>query len=765
MRTGYRNIDLGLLPVAVGTLSGGMLLLAFGQEAAAGLSWAAGALATTAALLVAMVRSLRRKEAGVDILALLAIGLALALGEFLAAAVLALMIESGKALEGYAQARSQREMSALLSHAPQFANRFEDGEWRTVSLESVRPGDRLLVRQGEVVPVDGALVGQALLDESALTGESLPTQYEPGETARSSVLNAGAPFEMVAATTAAESTFAGIARLVQTARAERPPAARLADRYALWFVPVTLLVAGIAWYASGDLRRALAVLVVATPCPLILAVPVAIVAGMSRCARHGVLVKGGGALERLAQASILFFDKTGTLTRGKTRLAAVDCAPGWAVADLLRLAGSLAQASGHAAAEAIATAARERGLVLDLPSEVTETAGAGVAGRVGQHAVVVGLPAFASGPEAWPPWCKAALQRAAYEGASVSLATVDGVLVGALRFEDQIRMETPRALRLLRKAGIQRLAMLTGDRRDVAETVGVVLGVTEIHASVSPAEKLAKIEAARHDGIVVMVGDGVNDAPALAAADVGVAMGARGTAASSEAADIVLLVDRLDRLADAVRIARHSRALAAQSALAGMGLSFVAMAAAALGYLPPLAGAILQEVIDVLVIANALRALRAGGPVGTQRLSAAEAASLDREHTALGPLMEDIRGLADRLPALPGPSAATELRRLCTALGTTLLPHEQRDDAELYPQLARLVGGDDPLAAMSGMHRELFRLIRVLQRMADDLPPEGLDDSRARECQRLLYGLEAVLRLHCAQEDELFHTLREDARG
>lgn len=378
---------------------------------------------------------------------------------------------------------------------------------------------------------------------------------------------------------------------------------------------------------------------------------------------------------------------------------------------------------------------------------------------------MVGLPAFASGPEAWPPWCKAALQRAAYEGASVSLATVDGVLVGALRFEDQIRMETPRALRLLRKAGIQRLAMLTGDRPDVAETVGAVLGVTEIHASVSPAEKLAKIEAARHDGIVVMVGDGVNDAPALAAADVGVAMGARGAAASSEAADIVLLVDRLDRLADAIRIARHSRALAAQSALAGMGLSFVAMAAAALGYLPPLAGAVLQEVIDVLVIANALRALRAGGPVGAQGLSAAKAASLDREHTALGPLMEDIRGLADRLPTLPGPSAATELRRLCTALGTTLLPHEQRDDAELYPQLARLVGGDDPLAAMSGMHRELFRLIRVLQRMADDLPPEGLDDSRARECQRLLYGLEAVLRLHCAQEDELFHTLREDARG
>ncbi|CAN7358099.1 heavy metal translocating P-type ATPase [Cupriavidus necator] len=763
MHIGLRKFDLSLLPVAAGTLGGGLLLFAFGEAVAARLAWAVGALVVAGALIVAIVRSLRRKEAGVDVLALLAIGLALALGEFLASAVLALMIESGRAIENYAQARSEREMSALLSRAPQSANRFKDGEWRAVSLDVVSPGDRLLVRHGEVVPVDGALLGQATLDESALTGESLPRPRLAGETVRSSVLNAGAPFEMVAATTAGDSTFAGIARLVRTARAERPPAARLADRYALWLVPVTLLVAGLAWLASGELARALAVLVVATPCPLILAVPVAIVSGVSRCAGRGVLVKGGGALERLSQASILFFDKTGTLTGGRARLAAIESAPGWPAPDVLRVAASLSQASGHVVAEAITTAARERGLALDLPSGVTETAGAGIAGRVGEHVVAVGSPAFAGGGDAGPPWCQAMLQRAAYEGASVSLVTVDGVLVGALQFVDLIRMDTPRALRLLRKAGIRRLAMLTGDRPDVAETVGAMLGVTEVHANLTPSQKLAAIEAARHDGTVLMVGDGVNDAPALAAADVGVAMGARGAAASSEAADVVLLVDRLDRLVDAVRIARRSRRLAVQSAMAGMGLSFVAMAVAAFGYLPPLAGAMLQEVIDVLVIANALRALRADPSVPAERLSTADAERLNQEHAALAPLMEQIRSLADRLPAMPRHAAGTELRRLCASLSGTLLPHEQHDDAQLYPHLARLVGGDDPLAAMSAMHRELFRVIRLLQHMADDSPPDGPDASRIREYQRLLYGLDAVLRVHCAQEDELFHALREDA--
>lgn len=757
-----RQFEHGLFPVAAASLVAGLLLFVLGEPVAARIAWAAGALAVLAGLAVAILQSLRRKQAGVDVLALLAMGLALALAEYLAAAVLALMIESGRAIETYARGRSEREMSALLARAPQSANRFEAGEWRAVSLDAVRPGDRLLVRHGEAVSVDGTLLVEAMLDESALTGESLPRQRAVGETIRSGVLNAAAPFEMVAATSAADSSFAGIARLVRDARAERPPSARLADRYALWLVPATLLVAGAAWYFSGELARALAVLVVATPCPLILAVPVAIMAGVSRCARRGVLVKGGGALERLSQASILFFDKTGTLTGGKVRLAAIESAPGWPPEEVLRIAASLAQASGHVVAEAITTAARGRGLSLQLPTGITETAGAGVSGLVGAQAVLVGSPAFAGGRDDMPAWCRAMQQRAAYEGASVSLVTVDGVVVGALQFVDQIRTDTPRALRLLRQAGVRRLAMLTGDRRDVAETVGAMLGVAEVHADLSAAQKLSAIEAARREGVVLMVGDGVNDAPALAAADVGVAMGARGAAASSEAADVVLLVDRLDRLVDGVRIARRSRRLAAQSAMAGMGLSFVAMAFAAFGYLPPVAGAALQELIDVLVIANALHALRGDRPVPADRLSTADAERLDREHAALAPVMEQIRALADSLPTMPGEAAGPELRRLCETLCGTLLPHEQRDDTELYPQLARLIGGDDPLAAMSAMHREIFRVIRLLQRMAEDSPDDAPDAGRLREYQRLLYGLDAVLRLHCAQEDELFHALRDD---
>jgi len=744
-------------------LLAGLTLLGLGHARAAALIWTAGALPVAAMLSLSIARALYRREAGVDVLALLAIGLALALGESLAAAVLALMTESGKALERLAQARSRREVSALLSRVPQTANRFEHGEWHGIALDDVRPGDRLLVRQGELVPVDGSLTALAELDESALTGESRARLRSPGETVRSGVLNAGAPFEMVAASNAAQSTYAGIVRLVRATEAERPPAARLADRYALLLVPVTVAIAGIAWLVSGEAARGLAVLVVATPCPLILAVPVAIVSGLSQCARRGALVKGGGALEQMAAASILFFDKTGTLTGGKARLVAIDCAPGWDSDEALRMAASLTQASGHVIAEAITMAARDRGLALALPSNVIETPGAGVTGRVQGHVVTVGSPGHVARQGGAPQWSHAALGRVAREGGSIVFVSKDGAVVAALQLQDLIRLDTPRALRLLRQEGIRRIAMLTGDSRDVAEMVGAMLGVTEIHAGLTPEGKLAVIKAARRDGVVVMVGDGINDAPALAAADIGVAMGARGAAASSEAADVVLLVDRLDRLVDALRIARRSRWLAVQSAVVGMGLSFAAMVPAALGYLVPWAGAVLQEAIDVLVIVNALRALREDSAVPAHRLPHSYAETLRHEHTTLTPMMDRIRELADALPAMHGPAATEELARLCEALQATLLPHEQHDDLRLYPRLARLLGGDDPLAAMSGMHREIFRLVQSLQRMARDTLPDGLDADGVREYQRLLYGLEAVLRLHCAQEDELFHVLSDDA--
>lgn len=737
------------------------MFTAFGRGAIAHALWTAGAVPVLLALSVSIVQALWRHEAGIDILALLAIGFGLALGEYLTAAVISLMLASGRALENYAQERARREMTALLAHAPRRANRFEGGEWCRVELDAVRPGDRLLVRSGEFVPVDGTLAGHAQLDESALTGESAIQSRPPGEAVLSGVVNAGAAFEMVAAAAASDSTFAGIVRMVQSAQQARSPAARLAERYALLFIPVALLLAGGSWLVTGNVVRALAVLVVATPCPLILAVPVAIVSGMSRCAKRGVLVKGGGALERLAQASILFFDKTGTLTGGHARLVAVESDAGTTPDRVLRFAASLAQASGHVISEAVTTAARERNLSLAVPARVVEQPGAGLTGEVDGRVVAVGSFAYVSTVATPAPWSRAFLQRVACEGASAVFVGVDGVMAGAIQMADQIRLETPRALRLLRQEGIRRLIMLTGDRRDVAETIGATLGVSDVRAEQTPTDKLAAIHAARAEGTVIMVGDGINDAPALAAADVGIAMGARGAAASSEAADIVLLVDRLDRLVEALRVARRTRRIAIQSVAAGMALSFAAMAVAAFGYLPPLLGAMVQELIDVGVITNALRALRVRSTATTGSLARGDADRLKAGHVELGPVIEQIRNLADELPRLSRTAIAGALDSVNESLARELVPHEQRDDTEVYPDLARLLGGEDPMAAMSGMHHEIFRIARLLRQMTADIPSGGPDADSVREFQRLLYGLDAIVRLHCAQEDELFHALGE----
>ncbi len=448
-------------------------------------------------------------------------------------------------------------------------------------------------------------------------------------------------------------------------RRRRRRASRLADRYALLFVPLALLVAGLAWLFSGDPNRALAVLVVATPCPLILAVPVAIVSGMSRCAKRGVLVKGAGALETLATVKTLLFDKTGTLTGGRARVVALEIGDdgkdangqGGAIdpSEMLRLAASLDQASQHVLAEAIIAAAQARGLSLSAPTAVHEQPGAGLTGQVDGRRVSVGSVAYveeqAPAPQP-PPWRARFLRRMGYEGAAGVFVAVDGTMIGAILLADEIRPEAARSLRLLRKAGAERLVMVTGDRSDVAETIGAALGLDGVIADCTPADKVAAVEAAKRHGPTLMVGDGVNDAPALALADVGVAMGARGAAASSESADVVLLVDRLDRLAEAMRIARRSRRIAVESVLVGMGLSFVAMGVAAAGFLPPLSGAVLQEIIDVAVIANALRAL-GDGRFGrkTDAFPAGEAAGLKAEHDALLPLLDRIRATGDRLSA------------------------------------------------------------------------------------------------------------------
>lgn len=763
MPSGFRHLNAVLLAASALTLSAGLLARYLNAGALAQDLWLIGIAPNWVALTVTIVRSLIRRQAGIDVLALLSISFALLSGEVLVAAVIALMLASGRALEDFAQARAQKEMTALLSHAPKQANRFEGGQWCQVDLATVRSGDRLLVRHGEVVPVDGTLSEPADLDESTLTGESVTRHRKAAEAVSSGVLNAGAAFEMVAAASAERSTFAGIVRMVSAAQAERSPSVRLADRYAFAFAGVAIVLAGASWLLTGDPARCLAVLVVATPCPLILAVPVAIVSGMSRCAKRGVLIKGGGALERLAQADTLFFDKTGTLTGGYARLVDIECNSRHEPQEVLRFAASLAQASNHVMAEAVTKAARERGVALLLPSAVIESPGAGVQGHVGGHAVSIGTLPHVLGMGVAPPWCEGFIKRVRYAGASAVFVGVDGELVGALQLADRIRLETPRALRLLRQIGVRRQGMLTGDRPDVAESVGAMLGVTDVYADQSPADKLTAIREASAAGMVIMVGDGVNDAPALAAADIGVAMGARGAAASSEAADVVLLVDRLDRLVDAVRIAQRTRYIAVQSVVVGMSLSIAAMIAAALGYLPPLAGALLQEIIDVLVILNALRVLQAGPHKATRTLPPQDVERFKAEHAELEPIMNRIRTVADQLPRIGRNQAKTTLSDLTRLLNLVLVPHERRDDTEIYPDVARLLEGEDPLAAMSGMHREIFRVTNLLDRIVTDLPEQGPDSAALQELQRLLYGLDAVLRLHCAQEDELFHVLGKEA--
>jgi heavy metal translocating P-type ATPase len=758
-RPGWRAA--ALLALALAGLAGGLG------------AWLAGAiqlgdrlLALTVAaglvpLAVSVARALARRQPGVDLIALLAMAGALALGELLAGAVIAVMLASGRLLEAYAGERARRELRALLERAPRTAHRYQDGRLASLPLEEVRPGDRLLVKPGEVVPVDGLVRGPAaVLDESALTGEAELVERGEGDRVRSGVVNAGPPFDLHATSTAAASTYAGILRLVEQAQASRAPFVRLADRYALAFVPLTLAVAATAWLVSGEATRALAVLVVATPCPLILAAPVAIVAGISRAARRGIVVKSGGALERLAAGRVLLFDKTGTLTAGAPVVAEVRAVDGDGD-ELLGLAASLDQLSQHVLAGAIVRAATERRLPLVFPVEVEEQPGQGVRGRVGGHRVAVGKADWVAAGLPLPSWARRLRRRGALEGFSTVFVAVDGVLAGALAVHDPIRPDATRTLRDLRRAGVRRVVLVTGDHPDAAELVGAAVGVDQVLAERSPAEKVEAAHLERAAGPTIMVGDGINDAPALAAADVGVAMGARGATASSEAADVVLVVDRFDRLTEAIQVARRSRRIALQSVLAGMGLSLAAMGAAAAGLLTPVAGAVLQEGIDVAVIANALRALGTGRvrrrqpPAGSIALGQ----RFRSEHRELLGLLDRIRAVADGLDRLPPPQALAEATALHRFLTERLLPHEEAEDTLLYPAVAELLGGEDPTAPMSRAHAEIAHLTRLLGGVLADLGPAGPEPEDLTDLRRILYGLHAILRLHFAQEEEAYLSL------
>ena len=751
------------LIVCVLGLGGGGAAWIEGRHPLANALWAGTAGLVLVPITTTLVRSLLRRSAGVDVIAILAIVGALILGEYLAGAVIGLMLASGRALEEYAAKRAERELSSLLRRAPRTAHRLRNGVVETVPVDDVVVSDTLMVKEGDVLPVDGIVsTGPASLDEAALTGESRLVERQVGDQVRSGTANAGAPFHMRATTRAADSTYAGIIRMVRAAQASKAPLVRLADRYAQFFVPVTLAVAGAAWVVSGDPGRALAVLVVATPCPLLLAAPVAIVSGVSRAARRGIVVKGGAALETLARGQTLFLDKTGTITLGAPRLQriALTKRDGDAT-ELLRLAASLDQMSSHVLASALVRAARDRGLILALPEKVTEKAGFGIDGLVNGLAVRLGNFAWICGSTGPSSQQLQFRRRAMRDEGSIIFVSVGGDLAGAFVFDDPIRPDAPRMLRLLKHRGIQESVMLTGDHVAVAESVGSAIGVDRVMADLTPEEKVDAVRQSHTERVTLMVGDGINDAPALAAADVGIAMGSRGATSSSEAADVVLVVDRLDRLVEAVEIAQRARSIAVQSICVGMGLSLVAMGAAALGLLSPVVGALLQEAIDVAAILNALRALRGGPGAARPQLPADVAASLRSQHRELIPDVDQLRDLADCMDELPSADLRSRLDQIRNAL-TTILAHERADEHQVYRTIAATLGGDDPLAAMSRTHQEIFHLARVFERLVGNIPLEGPDAEDLVDLRRTLYALHTVLRLNIAQEDQLYLSLDRD---
>lgn len=589
----------------------GFALPLFGQTAWQDRVWAAFTIPVLTVLVCEIVASLRRGEVGLDIVAVLSMASALVVGEELAAVVVALMYAGGQFLESFAERHARREMTALLARVPRTAVRYGTSGLEEVALDLIVPGDRLLIRQGDVIPADGVVAnGLAVLDQSALTGESIPVQKHAGDEVMSGSTNAGEAFDLAVSYRAAESTYAGIVRLVDGAQRSKAPMSRLADRFAIVFLAITVLIAAGAWFFTGDAVRAVAVLVIATPCPLILGVPVAIVSGLSRAARHGILIKGGKAIEALARINSVVLDKTGTLTDGRAKVVAVNVPANADPDEVLRLAASLDQASKHIIAQTIIAEAQSRQLKLAIPSDVVETAGEGVQGVVEGRSVAVGGIKFVKSKLSLGT--EDTLKLSTVAGAATVAVAVGGHLMGEIRLADELRSGTQALLQRLRTLGVQRIVLATGDRGEVAEAVTAGLGIDAVRSGLTPDQKVLVVLSERKNGPVMMIGDGVNDAPALAAADVGVAMGARGAAASAEAADVVILVDHLDRILPAIVIARCSRFIALEGVFVGMGLSLIGMVAAALGLLTPVQGALIQEAIDVAVILNALRALDGG---------------------------------------------------------------------------------------------------------------------------------------------------------
>ena len=549
------------------------------------------------------VKGMLRGRFAADIVATLAIVTAFVLGQYFAGVVIVLMQSGGEALEAYAMQRASSSLEALMARAPKVAHRMRGTEIEDVPVEAVQVGDDLVVRPGDLVPVDSEVTdGTSNVDQSALTGEPLPLRAVVGTHLLSGSVNLDGALRARALRPSAQSQYQQIVRLVEQARQDKPPIQRLADRFAIWFTPITLLMCGIAYLVTGNATSVLAVLVVATPCPLILATPVAVIAGISRAADLGVIVKHGRAIEQLGRARAVVFDKTGTLTLGQPTVAHVEGLDGIPAAEVLRLAAAVEQLSAHHLAHAVVDAGRQRGVAQGLPpvTEFRESPGRGVSGSVEGRLVHVGSPRYMRD-------VGIALVESSGDGTAAHVV-VDGRLAGTIQFADRLRHQVPSLMQHLAILGVRETVMLTGDREAPAEAIATQAGIRTVRANLMPADKVAAVrELTQRYGNVLMVGDGINDAPALAAATVGVAMGAHGTAVSAEAADVVLLVDDIARVGDAMAISRRMRRIALQSIGIGLGVSFALMIVASLGHITPAAGAVMQEALDAAVILNALR--------------------------------------------------------------------------------------------------------------------------------------------------------------
>lgn len=555
-------------------------------------------------LLWGMWQDLRYGKYGIDILAATAIVTSVLLHQYWAAIVVVLMLSGGEALEAYAEHRAKQELNSLLEHAPQQAHVIRKGKTLDVTVSELRVGDKILIKPGELVPVDATIIeGDSSFDESSLTGEGLPQPKKVGDQLLSGSVNLDGPITAKALASAEDSQYQQIVKLVRGAAAAQAPFVRLADRYSLPFTLAAYSLALGVWVVSGQAIRFLEVIVVATPCPLLLAAPIALISGMARASRYGIIVKTGSALERLAEAKTIAFDKTGTLTKGQLAIDKVQTFKAFTKQEVLGLAASLEQTSNHVVAQAIVRGAQSQHVKLSKAKHVNEISGRGVRAMLKGREIIVGRLSFLQEQDVTLP--------AKYKASAVSQTTVyvaiDGQLAGLITLKDELREEAAATLQQLRSLGIHDTLMVTGDNQATAQAIADQLGINHVHADMLPADKIRVLEHLKQRPLA-FVGDGVNDAPVLAAADIGIALGARGSTAASESADMVIMLDDLSRVAAAVTIAKRTFYIARQSILVGIALSLILMVIFATGKFPPLAGAIIQEVVDVVVIFNALRA-------------------------------------------------------------------------------------------------------------------------------------------------------------